>query len=209
VQYSPFLEVDFLKSKKEVLVMPDSIRSFVQDVERRFEDTFHRAHIVAGVCNSPTLEQVKDLLEHAEKLTEKAKSTTEFANSIQLLGQAGERLAGAADAIDGVTKKGNEVAGDVSAACEISEAVAVLNDWNSPNSKTSSQDAAKAFDKLFGGAARYMEKLPFPANQYAQLLSAIAENSFFSRMQKTMDFTNDPNNPEGSQLLQLDRDGYK
>ena len=189
--------------------MPDSGQSLLQAIEEKFENTFHRAHLIAGICSSPTLDQVKDLLEHGEQLTEKAKSATEFANSVHVLGEAGEKLAGAVNAINKIVGEGSKVAGDTSAACQISEAVAVLNDWVLPNSKTSPQDAAKAFDKLFGGAARYMGKLPFPANTYAQLLSAVADYNFFSKMQKTMDFTNNPNNPEGRQLQQLERDGYR
>jgi hypothetical protein len=165
--------------------------------------------MVAGICGSPNLEQVKDLLEHAEQLTERAKSRTEFANATGMLGEGGEQLAGAASAIHDVAEKGSNFAGDVSAACEISEAIDVLNDWALPNTRTSSQDAAKAFDRLFGGAARYMGKLPFPANQYAKLLAAVSDYNFFSHMQKTMDFTNNPNNPEGRQLLELERQGYQ
>jgi len=101
--------------------------------------------------------------------------------------------------------KGSNAAGDVSAACEISEAISVLNDWS--NSKASSQQAAKAFDQLFGGAARYMGKLPFPANAYAKLLAGIKDYNFFSNMQKTMDIEN-PNSPEGRQLQELERQGY-
>jgi len=185
--------------------MPGTIRSLIQDIEDKFENTFHKAHMVAGICNSPNLEQVKDLLEHGEQLAKRAKTTVDFANSAQILGQGGERLGGAADAIDNLMSKGSNAAGDLSAACEISEAISVLNDWS--NSKASSQQAAKAFDQLFGGAARYMGKLPFPANAYAKLLAGIKDYNFFSNMQKTMDIEN-PNSPEGSQLQQLERSGY-
>jgi hypothetical protein len=181
--------------------------SLVDRIKDRFETTFHKAYSVAGICSSPSLEQVRDLLEHGEKLTERAKQTTEFANAAGVLGDGGEKLAGAAGAINDIVQKGSKAAGDLSAACEISEAIEVLNRWSVPNSKVSNQDAAKAFDKLFGGAARYMGKLPFPANQYAKLLEAIKQYNFFSNMQKTMDFANDPNNPEGRQLLELERQG--
>ncbi len=97
--------------------MPGTIRSLIQDIEDKFENTFHKAHMVAGICNSPNLEQVKDLLEHGEKLAKRAKMTVDFANSAQILGQGGERLGGAADAIDNLMNKGSNAAGDVSAAC--------------------------------------------------------------------------------------------
>ena len=77
--------------------MPGTIRSLIQDIEDKFENTFHKAHMVAGICNSPNLEQVKDLLEHGEKLAKRAKMTVDFANSAQILGQGGERLGGEAE----------------------------------------------------------------------------------------------------------------
>lgn len=188
--------------------MAGSIQMLLQRFEKSFESTFHKAHLVAGICSSPNLTQVKDLLEHAEQLTEKAKSAAAFSNSIQVLGQAGDRLAGAADSINRLVGAGAGATGDASAACEISEAVQVLNDWSLPNSRTTNQDVAKAFDKLFGSAARYMSKLPFPASTYAQLLSEIGRNSFFANMQRLLDPTN-PSNPEGRQLYELERQGYQ
>ncbi len=185
--------------------MGGTVRSFLQGLEKKFEDTFHKANVVAGVCSSPTLEQVKDLLEHAENVTKKAKTTSDFANSIEILGDAGEKLGGAVDQINDLIEKGSNAVGDVSAACQISEAMSVLNDWT--NGKASSQDAAKAFDKLFGGAARFMGKLPFPANQYAKLLAAIAEYNFFANMRRLNDPMTSPN--EGRQLQQLEREGYQ
>ena len=66
----------------------------------------------------------------------------------------------------------------------------------------------KAFDKLFGGAATYMKSLPFPANQYAQVLEAISQYSFFSHMAGY----NNPDTwtgPEGRQLRELEKSGYQ
>src|SRR5215469_805954 len=176
--------------------MPGLIQSFFQDIEQRFEITFHKAKLIAGVCDAPTLEQVKDLLELGEQLTNRAKTATAFANSLQILGQAGDSLGGAADAIDKLVSKGAGVAGDVSAACEISAAISVLNDWALPNSRTSNEEAAKAFDKLFQGSSRYMAKLPFPASSYAKILAAIGEYNFFSNMRGLLDPEN-PNTPSG------------
>ncbi|MGD0364651.1 MAG: hypothetical protein ABSC93_27555, partial [Bryobacteraceae bacterium] len=101
-------------------------------------------------------------------------------------------------------EKGNKVSGDVSAACQISEAVSVLNDWT--NGKAGDDDAAKAFDKLFGGAAGFMSKLPFPASQYAQILAAAGKYNFFANMRRQLD---PMNSSEGPQLRQLERDGYQ
>jgi hypothetical protein len=99
--------------------------SWIGALKEKFEGTFHPAHMVAGICKSPTLDQVKDLLTHAASLADKAKSATAFAKYAQVLGPAGEKLDGAADDIGKLIKKGKSISGDVSAACEISEAVAV------------------------------------------------------------------------------------
>ena len=98
------------------------------------------------------------------------------------------------------------MSGDVSAACEISEAIAVLNQWNVSGSSVRNEDAAKAFDQLFGGAARYFEKLPFPASAYAQILKTVRDNNFFTNMSKLLDSEN-PNTPAGQQLRILRYDG--
>ena len=161
--------------------------SWSDSVKKRIENTFHRAHLIAGICSSPTLEQVKDLLEHAEALTGKAKTVTGFVSQSQALGEAGEALDGAVEKLNKLVEGGTKLSGDMSAACEISEAVEILNDWNTPNSRVSNQEAAKAFDKLFGGAARYFAKLPFPASAYAQILDGIAKYNFFSSMQQKLD----------------------
>lgn len=175
-----------------------------EDLEKKFEDTFHRANVLAGVCASPTLEQVRDLLEHAENVTKKAKTAAVFANSIDALGDAGEALGGAVDKINDIVEKGANAVADASAACQISEAVSILNAWK--KGKASDEDAAKAFDKLFGGAARFMSKLPFPASQYAQILAAVGKYSFFANMRKQLD---PMTTSEGSQLRQLERGGYQ
>jgi uncharacterized protein YgbK (DUF1537 family) len=176
-----------------------------QDLEKKFEDTFHRTHVIAGICSPPTLEQVRDLLEHAENVTKLPRTALTFANSVDALGNAGEKLGGAVDKINDLLEKGSSYVVDVNAACQISEAVSVLNDWTS--GKTSNEFAAKAFDKLFGGAARFMGKLPFPANQYAKLLAEIGQYSFFANMQSKLDPMSSEN--EGAQLRQLDREYYQ
>ncbi len=176
-----------------------------EDLEKKFEDTFHRANVLAGVCSSPTLEQVRDLLEHAENVTKKAKTAAAFANSIDALGDAGEALGGAVNKINETIEKGKKASGGVSAACQISEAVSVLNDWT--NGKAGDDDAAKAFDKLFGGAAQFMSQLPYPASQYAQILAAVGKYNFFANMRRQLDPMTTSN--EGPQLRQLERDGYQ
>ena len=164
----------------------------------RLENSYHRANLVAGICSSPTVPQVRDLLAHAAAVTKKAKSVTSFANSAQVLGDAGDKLVGAASALDEVAKGAAEVSGAVAAACEISDAVAVLKQWRLAipgRAGVSDADAAKAFDELFGATAEYMAKMPFPANQYAQIFQAISKYSFFSNMRQLLD----PENPKTEQ----------
>ena len=151
-----------------------------EQFKRNFENTFHKANQVAGdFCTAPNQEHVKDLLVHAERLTKVVKVSTDLANSAQALGQAGDKLAEASAALQGSVK----VAGDVSAACEIAQAVGVLNAWTLNGSQVSAEDAAKAFDKLFGGTARYFEKVPF-LKFYAAIFTEIGKDNFFSNMQK-------------------------
>jgi len=173
--------------------------SWLDDLESTFEYTFHSTHLFAGLCSAPDQAKVKELLEHGEKLTKIAKTTTSFANSAKLLGEGGDQLAGAADALARTVK----VAGDLNAACEISEAISVLNKWAVSDGRISNQDAAREFDKLFGAAGRYMGKLPPPANAYAKILKEISKNNFFANMQDKM-----MNSSERRQLEQLEKDGY-
>jgi hypothetical protein len=176
-------------------------------IKRTYEHTFHKAQFVAGHCSAPTLEQVKDLLEHGSSLTEKAKRTTAFAKYSGILGTAGDKLDGAAESINDLMKRGSSAAGDMSAACEISEAISVLNQWNTSGGSASNQDAAKAFDQLFGGTARFFSKLPPPANVYANIFSEIAKNNFFSRMQDLMD-PESPNTPSGRMMRDIMNNNY-
>jgi len=152
-----------------------------------FETTYHSANRVAGICSSLSASQVNDLLKHAVEISERAKQAASFANSTGSLGKAGETLENATDNITKALKKGKGLAADASAACEISEAVAILNDWIiAPRTEEGDLEAAKAFDQLFGGAAQFFAKLPPPLDQYSKLLNEICRVSFFSNMAEIM-----------------------
>ena len=165
-------------------------------LKERFESTFHPFHTISAACKSPTLEQMKDVLEHASSITERAKRVTGFAAKANVLGEAAEKLDKAAEQLNSLVEKGDKVAGDMTAACQIVEAVEVLNQWTLDSASVSNQEAAKAFDKLFGGAARFFKKLPWPASAYADIFAEIAKDNFFSRMQDLMD-PESPNTPRG------------
>jgi hypothetical protein len=176
--------------------------SWLQQLQKRFESTFHPSHMAAGVCKSYTLTQVRDLLAHGASITDRAKSTGAFARYADVLGPGGEKLADAAERLDDYAQKGATAVGDVKGACEVAEAIVVLDKWVLPNGAVSNQDAAKAFDKLFGGAAHFFEKLPPPINAYASILSGVAEFNFFSRMQDIM-HPESPNTPKGRALREV------
>jgi hypothetical protein len=152
-----------------------------------YERTFHPAHMIAGICKSPTVDQVNDLLKHAASLTKKAKGASAFANSIGALDRAGQQLNRAVEAIDDATKKGAKLSADVSAACEISDAIEVLNTWTPSGGGASSEEAAKAFDKLFGGVGHFMARLPTPLDQFADIFAAIAKYNFVANIQSQQD----------------------
>jgi hypothetical protein len=176
--------------------------SWIDRVVNRFESTFHPAHMVAGVCKSYTAAQVAQMLDHGASIASRASTAGSFARYANVLGPGGEKLADAAERLNQLAEKGASAANDVKSACEISEAVALLNRWTQSKTAISNQDAAKAFDKLFGGAANYFAKLPPPVNAYAQILSSVAEFSFFSNMQRLMDPEN-PGSARGRQLREV------
>lgn len=179
--------------------MADSlIERLKRSLSDRFERTFSRAHM-SGVCDSYTLDQVRDLLEHGASISRRAKTATAFVKYSDVLGSGGDKLADAAGKLDGLITPGKTTVGDVRAACEISDAIAVLNQWTVDGTAVSNRDAARAFDRLFGGVATFFERLPPPINQYSRVLSAIAEFKFFSHMQDVMDPAS-PNTPKGRAL---------
>src|SRR5689334_3751933 len=110
--------------------------------EDTLEDTYHPANMISAACRSLNPEQVKDLLSHGVELTERARRMTEFAKVSNTLGKAGEKLDDATEELNRALKKGKSWATDVSAACQIAEAIDVLNAWVLPGSKVGSREAA-------------------------------------------------------------------
>jgi hypothetical protein len=178
-----------------------------QWLKKQFETLYHKGKVLAGNCSSPTLEDMQKLLENAEGLTKRAKTVSDFSNAVGVLGEAGDKMGEVVNKINELGEKAKTMVGDVRAACEISEAISVLNDWSTSNGKISNQEAAKQFDRLFGGLANYMNKLPPPFSTFwGKFFESIKDYNFFSNMQKKMDFTT--YGPEGEQLQQLERQGY-
>jgi len=161
----------------------DKLKRAVSD---QFERTFSSAHMSAGVCSSYSLTQVRDLLKHGASISKRAKTAGAFVKYSGVLGSGGDKLAEAAGKIDGLVKKGSTAVGNANAACEISNAVSVLNRWTVDSKAVSREEAAQAFDHLFGGTATFFERLPPPVNQFSKILSTIAEFNFFGQMQDLM-----------------------
>jgi hypothetical protein len=170
-----------------------------QSLKNKYEHTFVRTNGISVACKTLSIDQVKDLIEHAANQTKRAKNVAAFANVAVDLGKAGEKLETAAEKLNTLAENGSKTLGDVKGACDILEAVSVLNDWTLPNSKVSNQEAAKAFDLLFGGVATYFEKLPPPVNSYARVLAEISRTNFFSQMEDTMNLES-PNTLNGQRM---------
>ena len=147
-------------------------------------DTFHKANMLAcRAVNSFTAEQVRDLMDHAASLTGRAKSAMAFKDAIWTLDKAEKELQQAVEDINRKLKEGKKLAAHAAAGCEIKSAIEVLNTWDPQgNSGTSSADAAKAFDRLFGGVASFMHYLPAPLDQYEAVFKDIGKYGFFSNM---------------------------
>lgn len=158
---------------------------------KTFEDTYPHANMLAGLCSSYNVDQVKTLLRHGVEITDRAKQITAFTRALgskgsKRLGEASEKLDDATEQLHRALKKGKEFAADVSAACDIAEAIDILDRWILPGSAVGSQEAARAFDRLFGGVGRFFSKLPPPFNRYGDIFAEICKVSFFSTMEETM-----------------------
>ena len=51
--------------------------------------------------------------------------------------------------------------------------------WQPNSREVSRDDAARDFDKLFGGVAHFFAKVPPPFNAYASVLEELAKQNFF------------------------------
>lgn len=141
---------------------------------------YYKVKATAGFCPAYQ-ERLADYLAKAEQYTNARQASSMVSHHPDLP----EKLKNAGDAsanVHGYVSKAKTINQDVSAACEIGDAIKVLNVWaNDP--KADNRLTAAAFDKLFGGVTRYAEKLPFPANSYAPVLAQIKIAQFFTNMQ--------------------------
>jgi hypothetical protein len=168
-----------------------------------FDSLWYKISATVGLC-TPTAAQLSDYLQKAEEHTRRAKNLADFGALDPRLQKSLQSSADAIGAVHGYVEKAVTVAGDVTAACEIGQAVSVLNKWAaSPNGDN--RAAAEAFDKLFGGVARYAEKLPGPVSAYAKVLDQISVSQFFTNMQALGDSRvgNNTRTPTGRQMKEV------
>ena len=151
------------------------------DLFNLIDRLYYKVKATAGFCPA-NQERLADYLAKAEQYTKYAQQASSIAS---LHPDLPDKLKNAGDAISnvhGYVAKANNINQDLGAACEIGDALKVLSVWaNDP--KADNRLAAAAFDKLFGGVARYAEKLPFPVNSYAPVLAQIKIAKFFTNMQ--------------------------
>lgn len=76
----------------------------------------------------------------------------------------------------------NDVRGKLDAFFKLKDAVEVLEGW--PDDGVTDEEAAAAFDEMFGAAAVFADSLPPPINQYARVLEQVQISSFFGNMQR-------------------------
>ncbi len=130
---------------------------------------------------------MRDLLDYGRSLTGKAKTGFAIKGAFDTLSKAEQQLQSAVADIDAKLKEASHLAAIADAGCTIAGALTVLDSWDPQgNSHTSSADAAKAFDDLFGGVADFMSYLPAPLDQYKGIFEGIGKFGFFAHMQNKM-----------------------
>jgi hypothetical protein len=167
---------------------PEEIRKYQLEKEQQLNQSssnpldklYHKILATAGIC-TPNIEQVKDYLEKATHYTNRAKQITSFVSVDSTIADKLDQSTEAINAIHEHLEKYEKTVGDISAACDISNCIDILNKWASdPNADN--KVAAEAFDKLFGATSRFAAKLPAPANAYSKILAQISISHFFKSM---------------------------
>jgi hypothetical protein len=146
---------------------------------------FIKVKTTAGLC-TPNMEQLRNYIEKGREYTDLAKSTSSF---VAMSPDLPAQLTKANEAMGKVLANFEKIdshLGDIRAACEISEAVKVLNAW-AKNPNADNAKAAVAFDKLFGGLSEYIYKFPTPIGQFSIIFKQIGIGKFFTGMQRIMD----------------------
>lgn len=150
----------------------------MSDVAVRMDALWDKIRRLSGRCAGSTqLEDLKDYLQKGKSVANGAALLVNDPTVVKKLKEGAEKLGQVAEAIETVTN----VCMDLKAITQIHDAIQVLND---PNVSTGSKEAAQAFGQLFVGAGHFAQKLPPPANAYAQILLNCGD--FFSNMRRAL-----------------------
>ena len=167
-----------------------------------FEKTFHPANFVAGVDNSYTLKQIRDLLACATDFVEKAKYATAFADGTDILGTFGKRLSEVVEELNKYLSKANDRVAELASGAQIGAAVKTLMRCRGDvRPDAHGLEAARAIDKLCGGLPRFCDKTPF-LKDWSMIFAEISKNSWFTKMQK-VDDNESPYTDGGRQLRHI------
>lgn len=160
--------------------------SVLENVKNAVDHMWFKTNATAGFCSN-NIETMYGYLDKGEKYSLRA---SQLANFVVDKPEVANQLKKGADAIGKIKKPvslAKNACSNLRTAQEISDAIYVLNQWVKTPPGVDNAAAAKAFDKLFGGAAKLAENIPGPAKEYARILEQISISGFFSNMQKIMD----------------------
>lgn len=162
-----------------------------------------KIRVAARICaDSTTAQQVQMYLEKGETITALAATSSDIVGGNTSISTQLRKASESLGKIRFELSKTRGACQDIKAAGEIANALAILTEWK--DGKRTPAEAARAFDQLFGGAARFAEKLPSPLKQYALILKQISISNFFSNMQNLMDPEGDT--PRGRELRRVMRE---
>lgn len=184
--------------------------NLMNHARNQMDDLWFRVKTKAGYCStSSRLADAKDYLAKADGYAKLAYGTAAFVARDQAVAGQLEKAIGAIGAVKTHVDAVDRTCGDVAAIGRMGEAIAVLNGWAATPPTRTPDEAAAAFDLLFGAAGRFSARLPFPVNTYAPILEAIGISRFFSGMRVLLDPERRPSGGRQMRavLEELDRQG--
>lgn len=172
-----------------------------ENLKNAADHLWHKTNSTAGFC-SANITTIHDYLEKGETYARRAGQLSDFVAGNS---EVANQLKKGADAIGQIKKPvsaAKNICANYRAAQDLSDALFILNQWVKTPPGVDNATAAKAFDKLFGAAGQFADKLPVPLKSYALILNQISISSFFSNMQRIMDPESDAT-PRGRVLHRI------
>lgn len=159
------------------------------DKNSSYEHDFHPANVVAGISNSYTLKQVRDLLQYVATWTGWVNSAGIFANCQGYLGSAGETITHILEAVDKSISRTGDTVADVIAAARIGDAVKTLQRVSGDlRQGDNGLEAGRAWGEVVGGLSSFCNKTP-ALMVFGPMLDALSKNNVISNIQKDDDIT--------------------